>query len=153
MVPKEHLAVPVIERRISLDSTLHADEALGWDPLHVLFNIKRINHQEAYSHDDACTNQAESFFSRIRRAEIGQHHHIAGPYLDGYAKEMAWREDTRRMSNGQQFLLTAYAALTTGRSENWQRYWQRRRLDPWRRPRSSATPRCPGSLAESDMGP
>jgi ISXO2-like transposase domain len=25
---------------------------------------------------DACTNQAESFFSRLRRAEIGTHHRI-----------------------------------------------------------------------------
>lgn len=125
VVRRENEAVPVIERRVRLDSTLHADEALGWDPLHILFDIKRINHQEAYSHDGACTNQAESFFSRIRRAEIGQHHHIAGPYLDEYAKEMAWREDTRRLSNGEQFMLASYAALTSVSSENWQRYWQR----------------------------
>ena len=37
-------------------------------------------------------NQAESFFSRLRRAEIGIHHHISGRYLAGYANEMAWRE-------------------------------------------------------------
>jgi hypothetical protein len=30
---------------------------------------KRINHTEAYSMDGVCTNQAESFFSRLRRAE------------------------------------------------------------------------------------
>ena len=41
--------------------------------------MKRINHREAYSKDGACTNQAESYISRLRRAEIGQHHHIAGP--------------------------------------------------------------------------
>jgi hypothetical protein len=27
------------------------------------------------------TNQAEEYFSRLRRAEIGIHHHIAGAYL------------------------------------------------------------------------
>jgi hypothetical protein len=37
---------------------------------------RRINHQECYSDGAACTNQAESFFSRMRRAEIGIHHHI-----------------------------------------------------------------------------
>lgn len=125
VVRRENQAVPEIERRVTLDSTLHADESLGWDPLHTLFRIRRINHQEAFSHDDACTNQAESFFSRIRRSEIGHHHHISGPYLDGYAKEMAWREDTRRMPNGEQFLLAAYAVLTMKSSDNWQRYWQR----------------------------
>ena len=54
---------------------------------------------------------AESFFSRIRRAEIGVHHWIAGPYLGAYAMEMAWREDNRRVSNGEQFLLATGAAL------------------------------------------
>jgi hypothetical protein len=38
---------------------------------------KRHNHQEAYSLDGACTNQAEEYFSRLRRSEIGIHH-IAG---------------------------------------------------------------------------
>lgn len=127
VVRHEHLATPEIERRVTLDSIIHADEALGWDALHALFRMKRINHQEAYSLDDACTNQAESFFSRMRRGEIGQHHRIAGPYLDHYAKEFAWREDTRRMANGEQFLLATYAALTLRESDRWQGYWQRRR--------------------------
>lgn len=130
VVRKQHQAVPIIERRVRLDSTLHADEVLGWDPLHVLFDVKRINHQDAYSHDGACTNQAMSFFSRIRGVEIGQHHHIAGPNFDGCAKEMAWREDTRRLSNGEQFLLATFPAATRAASQNWQGYWQRRRLDP-----------------------
>jgi hypothetical protein len=35
----------------------------------------------------AYTNWAEEFFSRMRRAEIGHHHHIAGQYLLRYAQE------------------------------------------------------------------
>jgi hypothetical protein len=64
--------------------------------------MKRINHQEAYSFDGACTNQAEEYFSRLRRVEIGIHHHIAGAYLLRYAQESSWREDNRRVSNGDQ---------------------------------------------------
>lgn len=42
-------------------------------------------------------------FSRLRRAEIGHHHHhSAGAYLIRYAQESAWREDHRRVTNGQQ---------------------------------------------------
>jgi hypothetical protein len=48
---------------------------------HERFEIKRINHQEAYSLDGACTNMAEEYFSPLRRAEIGIHHHIAGAYV------------------------------------------------------------------------
>ena len=64
--------------------------------------MKRINHEEAYSLDGACTNWAEEFFSRMRRAEIGHHHHIAGAYLLRYAQEASWREDNRRVANGEQ---------------------------------------------------
>jgi hypothetical protein len=57
------------------------DEANSWNSLHAAFPMKRINHQEAYSEAGACTNDAEGLFSRLRRAEIGHHHHISGIYL------------------------------------------------------------------------
>ena len=69
----------------------------SWNALHSRFEVQRINHAEAYSHDGACTNWAEEFFSRMRRAEIGHHHHIAGTYLLRYAQEATWREDNRRI--------------------------------------------------------
>ena len=71
------------------------------------FEMKRINHQEAYSDDGACTNMAEEYFSRLRRAEIGHHHHIAGAYLLRYAQEASWREDNRRVTNGEQMRTVA----------------------------------------------
>src|SRR5439155_1661274 len=83
--------LPILKAHIADGSTVHADEATHWDELHGRYLTKRINHSQAYSDGEACTNQAESFFSRIRRAEIGIHHHIAGPYLSAYACEMAWR--------------------------------------------------------------
>jgi hypothetical protein len=33
------------------------DEAGSWDNLHERFEVKRINHQEAYSMDDACMTE------------------------------------------------------------------------------------------------
>jgi ISXO2-like transposase domain len=120
----EQQAIQTIVARTHPDAIIHADEAAGWDILHTRFEMKRINHQEAYSADGACTNQAESFFSRLRRAEIGTHHHISG-YTAAYASEMAWREDNRRVSNGEQFLMTAAAALAHSVSRQWKGYWQR----------------------------
>jgi hypothetical protein len=84
---------PFIRARIAKGTTVHADESGAWDGLHERFEMKRINHQEAYSLDGACTNQAEEYFSRLRRAEIGNHHHIAGAYLLRYAQESSWREE------------------------------------------------------------
>jgi transposase-like protein len=121
----EGAALQTIAARVEPGSTVHADEATHWDNLHSLYLTKRINHSESYSDGEACTNQAESFFSRLRRAEIGIHHHIAGPYLAAYASEMAWREDNRRISNGLLYLAMTNAALTHPVSKQWAGYWQR----------------------------
>jgi transposase-like protein len=121
----EAAAVPAINDNVALGSTIYADEASSWDGLDARFLTKRINHSECYSDGVACTNMAESFFSRIRRAEVGIHHHIAGPYLQAYSNEMAWREDHRRVSNGEQYLLATGAALQHPVSRQWKGYWQR----------------------------
>ncbi len=116
--------VALVAANVEHGSTVHADEAGHWDKLAAYFPIKRINHQEAYSKDGACTNQAESFFSRLRRAEVGTHHHIAGKYLGAYAAEMAWREDVNRQANGHQFAMVI-GAVTAPVSRQWKGYWQR----------------------------
>ncbi len=38
-------------------------------------------------------------------------HHICGRHLSAYASEMAWREDNRHISNGEQYLMPTNAAL------------------------------------------
>ncbi|TPG15634.1 IS1595 family transposase [Sphingomonas oligophenolica] len=106
-------------------TVVHADEASHWDALHARYETFRINHSEAYALDGACTNQAESFFSRLRRSEIGVHHHVAGPYLNAYAGEMAWREDNRRQPNGTQAAMVTRAAMVSLVSRKWAGYWQR----------------------------
>ena len=122
---REAEGVALVSANVANDTVVHADEASHWDTLHARFATKRINHSEAYSQDGACTNQVESFFSRLRRAEIGTHHHIAGKYLAAYASEMAWREDNRRVSNGGQFAQVVAAAMDAPVSRQWKGYWQR----------------------------
>lgn len=57
--------------------------------------------------------------------EIGTHHSIAGKYLDMYADEMAWRENNRRKSNGEQYIAILGGALKQPVSRQWKGYWQR----------------------------
>src|SRR3954467_2951921 len=104
---------------------VHADESSAWDQLHSSFAMRRINHQAGYSVDGACTNGAESYFSRLRRGEIGHHHHIAGRYLARYAQEAAWREDFRRVSNGEQVHRVVELAMRCRPSVDFCGYWQR----------------------------
>ncbi len=106
-------------------TVLHADEAPSWNSLHAKFDVRRINHEKAYSWGGACTNQAESFFSRLRRAEQGHHHSISGPYLLRYAQEASWREDNRRRANGWQVNRVAGNALASKASVDFTGYWQR----------------------------
>jgi transposase-like protein len=121
----EGAAVPLVREIILPGSVIHADEAPGWDRLHGFYEMMRINHSIAFSLDGACTNWAESFFSRMRRAEWGQHHHISSKYLLAYAREMAWREDTRRQPNGSLHEMMMGAALAHPVSRTWAGYWQR----------------------------
>jgi transposase-like protein len=121
----EAQAYKFIASRVRKGTVVNADEANSWEKLHERFEVKRINHQEAYSLDGACTNWAEEFFSRMRRAEIGHHHHIAGQYLLRYAQEATWREDNRRQANGEQTGRVAGLALTAKPSVDFGGYWQR----------------------------
>jgi transposase-like protein len=125
----EKRALDFIRRRIAPGTIVNADESANWNELHSRFEMKRINHEEAYSLDGACTNWAEEFFSRMRRAEIGHHHHIAGAYLLRYAQEASWREDNRRSSNGEQVNRVAGLALASKPSVDFSGYWQRHITD------------------------
>jgi len=111
--------------RVERGTELMADEANSWNDLGAKFSLKRINHQEAYSEDGACTNGAENRFSRLRRAEIGHHHDISGDYLSRYAAESAWRDDHREESNGEQFKAIKGPVAKNQPSVDFCGYWLR----------------------------
>lgn len=124
----ESAALGFIANRVAKGTRLMADEAASWNPLHAKFDMERIDHGQAYSMPGGVyTNGAEEFFSRLRRGEIGHHHHVAGPYLVRYAQEAAWREDKRRMANGAQVQNVMGLAMTAKPSVDWSGYWQRAR--------------------------
>ena len=124
--PAEADGVAAVRLRIAKGTVVHADESPAWNVLHAGFAMKRINHQDGYSIDGACTNGVETYFSRLRRGELGHHHHIAGPYLVRYAQEAAWREDLRRVSNGDQVYGVVGLAMRCKPSVDFCGYWQTR---------------------------
>jgi transposase-like protein len=128
VVDRESDAVPMIRQRVASGAIIHADESGAWDRLIASFDMRRVNHSvEFKASDGGCTNQAESFFSRLRRAEYGQHHHISGRHLGQYANEIAWRENNRRRANGENWRGVTHAALNNPKSDQWCGYWQRKR--------------------------
>lgn len=117
--------VETVAKTISNGSTVHADEASHWDTLHAMFPTLRINHSIAYSLNGVCTNQAESYFSRLRRMIDGQHHHVSPKYLAAYAEHAAWIEDHRALDNGAMAKRIIGLAMGHPVSRQWKGYWQR----------------------------
>ena len=116
-----------IASRVAKGTKIVADEAASWNTLEGRYEMDRIDHSKVYSLNGVYSNGAESYFSRLRRAEIGHHHHIAGAYLVRYAQESAWREDHRRVANGVQVKAVAILAMAAPVSVDWCGYWQRSR--------------------------
>ena len=112
-------------RFIAPGTVISADESDAYDLLHARFAMRRVNHQVEYQADDGTTsNQAESYFSRFRRMEIGQTHKFGIRYLANYANEAAYREDTRRQSNGAIFRDILTKCVHTPTHRDWCGYWQ-----------------------------
>lgn len=121
----EGAGVEIAKRIVARTAVMHADEGSHWDALHSGWQVHRINHSEAYCTGDACTNQAESFFSRLRRMVRGQHHYVSPQYLHQYAAHAAWLEDHSREDNGALVHRALGLALGHKVSRNWKGYWQR----------------------------
>ncbi len=124
----ESAALGFIAGRVANGTELVADEAASWNDLQARFAMQRIDHQAAYSDRGIYSNGAEANFSRLRRAEIGHHHHVGGTYLVRYAQEMAWREDHRRVDNGRQVQGVMGLAMACRPSVDWCGYWQRHKV-------------------------
>ena len=60
----------------------------------------------------ACTNMPESYFSRLRRSQIGHHRHVAGAY--GTTQEMPLYVDTFRMFKRGEKIALCEEALRSG---------------------------------------
>ena len=117
--------VTLAAKHVSRLAVMQADEAPHWDRLHDGWQTGRVSHSEGYSILGVCTNQVESYFSRLRRMVDGQHHGVSARYLYHYANEAAWKEDHRRLDNGRAHRRTLRNALTHPVSRVWKGYWQR----------------------------
>ncbi len=110
---------------IEPNSRIHADENSAYDELIVNYDLQRVNHQREYRSDDGITNNlAESYFARFKRMYYGQVHKMSNIYLDNYANEIAYREDTRKLDNLTIFNDITNKCLNTSSDNDWKGYWQ-----------------------------
>lgn len=96
---QEWQSIPWLRERLDRSSTVYSDEG-QWDNLLASHKLLQVNHSEEYQKDGFInTNQMESLFSRLRRFEVGTHHHISGKYLAYYACDGVWRENNRELDD------------------------------------------------------
>ena len=85
--------------------------ASSWVVSRTRLLTKRTDHGEAHYSTEACINQAESYFNRLRRSATETHHHFAGCCLSCYATDVARRENNCGVLSGGQYLKVTEAAL------------------------------------------
>ncbi|OWR00354.1 IS1595 family transposase [Sphingopyxis witflariensis] len=120
----EAAAVGFIKSVLKPGTIVHADYGSQWERLNLHFPMMRVNHSKTYVQDGACTNWAESFFSRVRAAERGVYRYWWERYAEQYGVELAWREENRFVDNGQQIRMLVECLMRSGRS-TFAGYWQR----------------------------
>lgn len=113
------------DKFVKKGSVICADESNAYDRLHAKFETRRVNHSLEYRANDGTTNNlAESYLSRFRRMQYGQTHKFGNLYLANYANEAAYREDTRRWSNGEIFNDIMRKCARSIPNRDWCGYWQ-----------------------------
>ena len=104
------------------------DEHPAWNALFARFPVRQIKHKDQYSDlQGTSTNLAESHWSRFKQMYNGTYRHFSRQYAHSYNGECAWREEHRRHSNGEQFILALAGALHHPPSPIWRGYYQRTR--------------------------
>lgn len=126
-VCSEAAGARLVPKIIMPGSRIIADGDPCYNRLHGSFEMLRVDHNKRFADGQASTNWAESYFSRLDRAEYGIHHRIAGPYLGAYANEISWREDRRRCPAIENYEELLRIASHHPVSRLWKGYWQRRK--------------------------
>jgi len=114
-----------VAKHIATGATVTSDEHRAYAMLIAHYDLKRVNHSERYSGADGENiNQAESYFSRFRRMQIGQNHFF-GKHLLAYAAESAWRDDNRRHSNEENSQALLGLLFKQNGDGLWRGFWKR----------------------------
>lgn len=114
----------LVERYVEKNSKVHTDELPAYRSLKYMgYTHDTVNHSREFSTDGGVNqNQAESYFSRLRRAFIGVFHRITPRYMLDYSCEMSWREDMRRTDLLGQVTNLFSKVVEAPHSTDWRNY-------------------------------
>ena len=95
----------VMREQIASEAVLHTDSAWAYRQYgEELAAHHYVNHVEGeYVRGNVSTNQAENFFSQLKRSLDGTHHHVSREHLQRYLAEYDFRYSTREISDAERF--------------------------------------------------
>lgn len=85
-----------LRRNIDPRSVLMTDEWRGYNEMRDWMRHLRVNHKKRYVDGDIYTNTIEGFWSLVKRAIAGQHHHYSVEHAAAYINEAAYKYNTRK---------------------------------------------------------
>ena len=89
-----------IRRNVNIeDSELMTDEFHAYTTIGKEMKHQIINHQEQYAEGDTHTNTIEGFWSLLKRAWYGSHHHYKVAYTPLYVAEACYKYNYRDMDS------------------------------------------------------
>jgi transposase-like protein len=80
-------------------STLITDEYQAYKVVRPTMDHKVIKHKEQFVDGETHTNTLEGFWSLLKRAWYGQHHHYRKQYTPLYVAEACWKYNHRKTKN------------------------------------------------------
>jgi len=90
----------ILKRNVDvIKSHLVTDEYRGYSPMGSIVNHSVINHQLAFGNGMVHTNTIEGFWSLIKRAWYGSHHHYSKERVHLYVAETAYKYNNRKNKN------------------------------------------------------
>ncbi|MEQ8842197.1 MAG: IS1595 family transposase [Acidimicrobiales bacterium] len=100
-------------------SHLHTDGHAGYRQIgHEFVSHEHVAHdRHEYVRGDVSTNQAENFFSQLKRSIDGTHHHVSPEHLPRYLAEFDYRYSTRDMTDTER--MRRVIDQTQGRRLSW----------------------------------
>lgn len=121
--------IPLIKKYVVPGSTVWTDNGQAYSRLSMWYEHDSVTHSKEYSNDKGVNNnQAESYFSRLRRAEYGVYHGMRRQYFAFYANEYVWRSDMKKKSLGEKYADAMEKIFKSGPSKSWRGYVQGHRL-------------------------
>jgi len=97
----------IIRDHVDTSSTIMTDEFLAYKGLDKEFvSHQTVNHGiKEYARGNAHVNNAEGYFSLLKRGIVGVYHHISRQHLDRYLDEFNFRYNSRKIEDNLRMVL------------------------------------------------